>query len=340
MKTSFELTADFRDDQGKGASRRLRRAGRVPAILYGGKRDPRALSLDHAKLQLALDNEKFYSSIVSLKVGDQTQAAILRDLQRHPWKSQIVHADFQRVFDDETIRITVPLHFLNQETAPGVKTEGGMVSHLKNDLLVECLPKDLPEFISVDIGALHLNQALKISDLKLPAGVVSVELEGGKDATVVSVHALRAEAEETPAAAAAEAAAREMAQMELAYHLAVSKRDVRGDAALNATDHQHLRRSTALNTARMPVFQPLVPPAASCNLAAPNPPEMLSEVRRRLGAVGLSPCVLDLTHPALGIPAVRVICPGLEQGMASSPGPRLRAAAHRAGVDPSAIMPL
>jgi large subunit ribosomal protein L25 len=201
MKTQFELTAEFRDDQGKGASRRLRRTGKTPAILYGGKREPRALTVDMAKLQQALDNEKFYSSIVTLKVGDQTQAAVLRDLQRHPWKSTIVHVDFQRVLEDEPIRMLVPLHFLNQETAPGVKTEGGMVSHLKNELLIECLPKDLPEYIEVDIGALHLNQGLKVSDIKLPAGVASVELQQGKDATVVSIHSLRAE-EETPAAAA------------------------------------------------------------------------------------------------------------------------------------------
>jgi large subunit ribosomal protein L25 len=206
MKTSFELNAEFRNDQGKGASRRLRKSGKTPAILYGGKRDPRALTVDMTKLQQALENEKFYSSIVSLKVGDQTQAAVLRDLQRHPYKNQIVHADFQRVLEDELIRMLVPLHFLNQETAPGVKTEGGMVSHLKNELQIECLPKDLPEYIEVDIGALHLNQALKISDVKLPAGVKSVELQQGKDTTVVSIHALRAE-EETPAAAAAAEAA-------------------------------------------------------------------------------------------------------------------------------------
>jgi large subunit ribosomal protein L25 len=205
MKTAFELNAEFRDSQGKGASRRLRKSGKTPAILYGGKRDPRALTVDMSKLQQALENEKFYSSIVSLKVGDQTQAAVLRDLQRHPFKNQIVHADFQRVLEDEPIRMLVPLHFLNQESAPGVKTEGGMVSHLKNELQIECLPKDLPEYIEVDIGALRLNQALKISDVKLPAGVASVELQQGKDTNVVSIHAMRAE-EETPAAAAAEAA--------------------------------------------------------------------------------------------------------------------------------------
>lgn len=205
MKTQFELTAEFREDQGKGASRRLRKTGRTPAILYGGKREPRSLTLDMSKLQQALDNEKFYSSIVTLKVGDQTQAAVMRDLQRHPWKSLIVHVDFQRVLEDEAIRMLVPLHFLNQETAPGVKTQGGMVSHLKNELLIECLPKDLPEYIEVDIGAMQLNDSLKVSDIKLPAGVASVELQQGKDTSIVSVHSMRAEEAET-AVAATEAA--------------------------------------------------------------------------------------------------------------------------------------
>ena len=208
MKTSFELTAEFRDDQGKGASRRLRHAGRVPAILYGGQREPRALSLDHTKLQLALENEKFYSSIMQLKVGDQTQAAILRDVQRHPWKNQVVHIDLQRVYENEKIRLAVPLHYTGEAGAPGVKTEGGMMSHLKNELMVECLPKDLPEFLEVDVSGLHLNESLHVSDIKLPAGVAAVELQSGKNPSIVAVHAMRAEEIEAPvAAAAAEGAA-------------------------------------------------------------------------------------------------------------------------------------
>ena len=207
MKTSFELTAEFRDDQGKGASRRLRHAGRVPAILYGGKREPRALSLDHSKLQLALENEKFYSSIITIQVSGQAQAALLRDVQRHPWKNQIVHVDLQRVYDDEKIRLSVPLHFVGEAGSPGVKTEGGMMSHLKNELVVECLPADLPEYLTVDVSELHLNDALHISDIKLPQGVTSVELDGGKDPVVVSVHALRAEEAEAPKAAEAAAPA-------------------------------------------------------------------------------------------------------------------------------------
>jgi large subunit ribosomal protein L25 len=207
MKTSFELIAEFRDDQGKGASRRLRHAGRVPAILYGGKREPRALSLDHNKLSLALENEKFYSSIMQLKVGDQTQTALLRDVQRHPWKNQIVHVDLQRVYEDEKIRLSVPLHFVGEVVAPGVKTGGGMMSHLRNELVVECLPKDLPEFLTIDVSGMNLNESLHLSDIKLPEGVTSVEAEAGKDPVVVAVHALRAEEAEVVVAAVADAPA-------------------------------------------------------------------------------------------------------------------------------------
>ena len=207
MKTSFELTAEFRDDQGKGASRRLRHSGRVPAILYGGTREPRALSLDHTKLQLALDNEKFYSSIMRLKVGEQMQTAILRDVQRHPWKNQVLHVDLQRVYEDQKIRLAVPLHYSGEASAPGVKTEGGMMSHLMNELDVECLPKDLPEYLEVDVSGLHLNESLHVADIRLPAGVVAVALEGGKNPSIVAVHAMRAEEVEVPVAAAAEGAA-------------------------------------------------------------------------------------------------------------------------------------
>jgi len=205
MKTSFELIAEFRDDQGKGASRRLRRSGKVPAILYGGHQGARALALDHARLVLMLDNERFYSTILSLKVGDEKQAAVLKDLQRHPYKNQVVHIDFQRVLEDEKIRMRIPLHFLNETTAVGVKTQGGVVSHLRNDLEVSCLPKDLPEYIEVDLQELGLGQIIHLSELKLPEGVELPELIHGHDAPVVSIHAQRAE-EAAPVAEAAAAA--------------------------------------------------------------------------------------------------------------------------------------
>ncbi len=205
MKTSFELIAEFRDDQGKGASRRLRRSGKVPAILYGGHQDARALALDHARLVLMLDNERFYSTILSLKVGDEKQAAVLKDLQRHPYKNQVVHIDFQRVLEDEKIRMRIPLHFVNEATSVGVKTQGGVVSHLRNDVEVSCLPKDLPEYIEVDLQELGLGQLIHLSELKLPEGVELPELIHGHDAPVVSIHAQRAE-EAAPVAEAAAAA--------------------------------------------------------------------------------------------------------------------------------------
>jgi large subunit ribosomal protein L25 len=202
MKTSFELVAEFRETQGKGASRRLRHEGKVPAILYGGHSAARNLTLSHQKLMIMLENERFYSTILSLKVGDQTQAAILKDVQRHPYKNAIVHIDFQRVEENEKIRIRVPLHFTGAAVSPGVKSQGGLVSHMRNEAEVSCLPKDLPEFIEVDISGLSLNESIHLSQLKVPDGVVLVEL-AKEDAAVVAIHSPRAEEAETPVAAAA-----------------------------------------------------------------------------------------------------------------------------------------
>ena len=210
MKTSFELDAEFRDAEGKGASRRLRRANKVPAILYGGHREPRALSLDHTRLMLMLDNERFYSTIINIKVGDVSQAAVLKDVQRHPAKNAVLHVDLQRVLENEKIRITIPLHFKGDAGSPGVK-KGGVVSHLRNEVEVLCLPKDLPEFVDVDLSALDMNQMLYLSDLKMPEGVEIPELTHGRNAPVVSIHHARAEevaapGEEAAAGAAAAAA--------------------------------------------------------------------------------------------------------------------------------------
>jgi large subunit ribosomal protein L25 len=210
MKTSFELDAEFRDAEGKGASRRLRRANKVPAILYGGHREPRALSLDHTRLMLMLDNERFYSTIINIKVGDVSQAAVLKDVQRHPAKNAVLHVDLQRVLENEKIRITIPLHFKGDAGSPGVK-KGGVVSHLRNEVEVLCLPKDLPEFVDVDLSALDMNQMLYLSDLNMPEGVEIPELTHGRDAPVVSIHHARAEevaapGEEAAAGAAAAAA--------------------------------------------------------------------------------------------------------------------------------------
>jgi large subunit ribosomal protein L25 len=202
----FELSAETRADQGKGASRRLRHAGKVPAILYGGKGTPANLSLSHQKLLLVIDKEQFYSTIISVDVEGKKQPAIVKDVQMHPAKNAVVHVDLQRVLEDQLIRLHLPIHFLNATTSPGVKTQGGIVSHLRNDIEISCLPKDLPEAIEVDMGAMSLNDSVKLSDLKLPTGVTIPELAHGHDAPVVTIHAPRVEVEEVAVAEAAAAA--------------------------------------------------------------------------------------------------------------------------------------
>ncbi len=206
MKTSFELVAEFRETQGKGASRRLRHEGKVPAILYGGHSEARKLSLSHQKLLIMLDNERFYSTILNLKVGEETQAAILKDVQRHPYKNAIVHIDFQRVEDNQKIRMSIPLHFTGAAVSPGVKTQGGIVSHMRSEVEVSCLPKDLPEFIEVDLSGLQLNESIHLSQLKVGPGVELLAL-AKEDTAVVAIHSPRAEEAEPAAAEGAAAAA-------------------------------------------------------------------------------------------------------------------------------------
>ena len=194
MAEEFDLIAEYREDMGKGASRRLRRKGLVPAIIYGAGRPPRALAFDHNKVIKQLESESFYSSVLNIKVGDKSQAAILKDLQRHPAKRQILHMDFQRIVEDEAIRMNVPIHFLGEDVAPGVKQGGGKVSHLMTDVEVTCLPKDLPEFLEVDVSALELDTMLHLSDIKLPSGVEIPELAQGPehDQAIVAIHVIKA----------------------------------------------------------------------------------------------------------------------------------------------------
>lgn len=211
MSVSFQIEAEFREDEGKGASRRLRRTGRVPAILYGGHQDPRSLTLDHDALMHHLSNEAFYSHILSIKVGDLEQAAILKDVQRHPSKLQIMHVDFQRVMANESIRVQVPLHYEGEEVAPGRKA-GGVFSHTLNELEISCLPGDLPEFIAVDVSHMDVDDTLHISDVKLPEGAESTDLAHGNDMAIVSVslpRAAKAEDEEADEESGGEAAAAE-----------------------------------------------------------------------------------------------------------------------------------
>ncbi len=194
MAEDFDLIAEYREDMGKGASRRLRREGLVPAIIYGAGRPPRTLAFDHNKVLKQLESESFYSSVLNIKVGEKSQAAILKDLQRHPSKRQILHMDLQRIVEDEEIRMNVPIHYLNEDIAHGVKLGGGKVSHLMSDVEVVCLPKNLPEYLEVDIEHLELDQMLHLSDIKLPEGVMIPELAQGPehDHGIVSIHVIKA----------------------------------------------------------------------------------------------------------------------------------------------------
>ena len=193
MAEEFDLIAEIREDQGKGASRRLRHEGKVPAIIYGAGRPPRALVFDHNKVLRQLENESFYSSVLNIKVGAKSQAAILKDVQRHPAKNQIMHMDFQRIVEDEEIRMNVPLHFIGEEVAPGVKQDGGTMSRVITEVEVTCLPRHLPEFLEIDVTNLGLDEMLHLSDIKVPEGVTLTDLTHGpdNDYVVVSIQTIR-----------------------------------------------------------------------------------------------------------------------------------------------------
>lgn len=188
MSKKFELKASLRANAGKGASRRLRRLeDAVPAIIYGGDKAPVAISLDHKKLMHATENEAFFTSILTLDVDGQKESVIIKDLQRHPAKPRLIHADFQRVQADQLITVKVPVHVLNETTAVGVKQGGGKVMHILTELEVTCLPKDLPEYIEVDVKDLNVGESLHIADLKLPEGVTSVSLSHGESGNLAVV---------------------------------------------------------------------------------------------------------------------------------------------------------
>jgi large subunit ribosomal protein L25 len=206
MRVSFTFGADPREMQGKGASRRLRHTGKVPAILYGGPLGPQPLVLDQQNLLTMIESEKFYSSIVRINVGGTTQEAIIKDVQMHPARHAVVHVDLQRVVENEAIRLRLPIHFKGEAAAPGVKSQGGLVSHMRADVEVTCLPKDLPEFLEIDLSSMNLNETLFLSDIPLPVGVLIPELGHGRNAPVASIHAPRA-AEPEPVAAEAAATA-------------------------------------------------------------------------------------------------------------------------------------
>ena len=214
MADVFELSAELRNDKGKGASRRLRRlSDMVPAIIYGAGEDPVAFSIAHKDLHKACGNEAFFSHIITLKIGGQSQEAILKDLQRHPAKDRIMHADFLRVRMDQEITVEVPLHFANEEACVGVRQGGGSVSHNMTSIEVTCLPGNLPEFIEIDIAALDSGDSIHMSEIQLPEGLSIPSLQQGEDHdhTVVSVNAPKrveeTDDDEDTAAPAADASA-------------------------------------------------------------------------------------------------------------------------------------
>jgi large subunit ribosomal protein L25 len=183
---SIEVKATKRELQGTGASRRLRSAGRVPGIIYGGETKPQSIELDHNDLWQHLRKEAFYSSVLDMNLDGAKQMCLLRDVQRHPFRQLILHVDFQRIDANHTIHQKVPLHFVNADIAPGVKRDGGMIQHVMTDLDVKCLPKDLPSFIEVDLKDLEANHSLHVTQLPLPAGVEAV-LHKGEDPVVATV---------------------------------------------------------------------------------------------------------------------------------------------------------
>lgn len=196
----IDIKAEPRSLQGTGASRRLRRESKVPGILYGAGKDAQPIQLDHKELFFKLKTEAFHSSILDMEIGAEKLQVLLRDYQMHPFKLQVLHADFQRVAADRKIHMKIPLHFVNADIAPGVKVAGGAVQHIANELDITCLPKDLPEFIEVDLKDLHAGHSIHVSGLKLPAGVESVALAKGDDITVATIVMTRAMTAEEEAA--------------------------------------------------------------------------------------------------------------------------------------------
>ena len=219
MSDMCELSAELREDTGKGASRRLRRlADQIPAIIYGGNKDPQPLTMIRKDLEKALENEAFFSHVLTIKVGSDAQKAILKDLQRHPAKNRVMHADFLRVDENTAVKVNVPLHFINEEKSHGVKMEGGIIQHQVTDVEVSCLPGDIPEYVEVDMLEIKIGDIIHLSDIQLPDGVTSVALALGEDhdLAVASIIAPRTsvEVEEEELEAAADEADEEASDAE------------------------------------------------------------------------------------------------------------------------------
>jgi large subunit ribosomal protein L25 len=203
------IKAEPREAQGSGASRRLRLTDKVPGILYGGGKEATPIQLDHKDLFFKLKQEAFHASILDMEVGSEKAQVLLRDYQMHPFRQRVLHADFQRVAADKKIHMRVPLHFVNAEISPGVKVAGGLVQHVMNELEISCLPKDLPEYIEVDLKDLQAGHSLHLSSLPLPPGVEAI-VPKGEDPTVATVvipRVMTAEEEAAEAAATASVSA-------------------------------------------------------------------------------------------------------------------------------------
>jgi large subunit ribosomal protein L25 len=212
MATKFEVVAEPRTAKGSGASRRLRLSGKVPGIVYGAGKDAVPVAFDHSVMLRNLGLEAFHTSILTLSLGDGKDQAILRDYQMHPVKPLVLHVDFQRISATEKIHMSVPLHFIGQDGAPGVKQEGGVVSHLMTEVDISCLPHQLPEYLEVDMSNVHLNDSVHLSDLKLPEGVALTQLaHGGDDLAVATITIVKEEEVIAPVAEAVVPAAGEAA---------------------------------------------------------------------------------------------------------------------------------
>ena len=194
---SIEIKATKRDVKGTSASRRLRRAGVVPGVVYGGSNPAQPLELDHKALFMEFRHEAFHASILSLEVDGKKEDVLLRDYQLHPVRNTIQHVDFQRISATEKIHVKVPFHFVNAETCPGVKTGGGIVGHILNESEVSCLAKNLPEFIEVDLSALEIGESIHLSEITMPEGVEFTQLAHGADPAVSSINLPRAAVAET-----------------------------------------------------------------------------------------------------------------------------------------------
>ena len=212
---AIEISARKREGQGTGVSRRLRRAGRVPGIVYGGEKGPESIELDQKDLYLNLRNEKFHASILTLELSGAKQQVLLRAVSMHPFKAQVQHVDFQRVSKDKKIHMKVPLHFVNAEVSPGVKEQGGVVNHVLNELDITCFPDDLPEFIEVDLSGLSVGNSVHVRELKLPKGVETL-LHKDENPAVATVVVPQLVTEEEEAAAAAAVAPSEVPTTEQA----------------------------------------------------------------------------------------------------------------------------